>query len=79
MKKLILISAICALFSFNAVANSIGVLDVEKIVKESKAMRDIQKKVADQQEKYQKEVTAKQTVLEKEQKTLEGKKLLKKK
>lgn len=75
MKKHLLISsAIFALFAFNANAGGIGVLDVEKIVKESSAMRDIQSKVSKKQDEYQKEVTKKQNELESEQKRIEGKK-----
>lgn len=73
-KNLVILSAILALFTFNANAAGVGVLDVEKIVKDSKAMRDIQSKVSKKQDEYQKEVTAKQTSLEAEQKKLEGKK-----
>ena len=74
MKKLLALAIISTLFAFNANANSIGVLDVEKIVKESKAMRYIQSKVSKQQDLYQKQVTKKQKELEKEQKRIEGKK-----
>lgn len=73
-KSFITLTAFCALFSFNAFAGSIAVLDVEKIVKESSAMRDIQSKVTKKQDDYQKEVTKKQKELETEQKKLEGKK-----
>ncbi|MBM5782127.1 MAG: OmpH family outer membrane protein [Pelagibacterales bacterium] len=73
-KSFITLTAFFALLSFNASAGSIAVLDVEKIVKESAAMRDIQGKVSKQQEKYQKEVDKKQKELEAEQKKLEGKK-----
>jgi outer membrane protein len=74
MKKLTILTAFFALFSFNAFAGGIGILDVEKIVKESVAMKDIQNKVSKKQDEYQKEVTKKQTGLEAEQKKLEGKK-----
>lgn len=73
-KTFITLSAFFVLLSFNANAGSIAVLDVEKIVKESVAMRDIQSKVTKQQEKYQAEVNKKQKDLEAEQKKLEGKK-----
>lgn len=75
MKKLFL--AKFALLTFIATtsnAGEIAILDVERIVKESKAMVYIQKKVSKKQEDYQKEVSKKQTVLEKEQKRLESKK-----
>ena len=75
MKKNLLISSLVfALFSFNANAGKVGILDVEKIVKESVAMRDIQGKVSKKQDEYQKEVTKKQKDLETEQKRIEGKK-----
>ncbi|MES2961893.1 MAG: OmpH family outer membrane protein [Pseudomonadota bacterium] len=73
-KKLIALSAVFAFISFNASAGGIGILDVEKIVKESSAMRDIQGKVSKKQDEYQKEVTKKQSALEAEQKKIEGKK-----
>ena len=73
-KNFIALAAVFTLLSLNANAANIAVLDVEKIVKESVAMVDIQKKVTKKQEEYQKEVNAKQTELEAEQKKLEGKK-----
>lgn len=73
-KNLLILSVVSAFFAFNANATSIGVLDVEQIVKESKAMKDIQSKVSAKQDEYQKEVTAKQSDLEKEQKRIEAKK-----
>ncbi len=72
-KTFIALSTACALFSFNAFAGSLAVLDVEKIVKESTAMRDIQSKVSKKQGEYQKEVDKKQKDLEAEQKKIEGK------
>ncbi|MDX2082575.1 MAG: OmpH family outer membrane protein [Rickettsiales bacterium] len=74
--RFVALAAISTIFSFNANAGSIAVLDVEKIVKESTAMRDIQSKVTKKQDDYQKEVTKKQKDLESEQKKLEGKKNL---
>ena len=73
-KNLIILSTTLALFAFNANAGQIGVLDVEKIVKESLAMRDIQNKVNKKQDEYQKEVTKRQNGLEAEQKKIESKK-----
>jgi outer membrane protein len=73
-KQLLAFLAIFTFFTFNANAAVVGILDVEKIVKESVAMRDIQSKVSKKQEEYQKEVTKKQTTLEAEQKKIEGKK-----
>jgi outer membrane protein len=74
MKKTLLVAAAFALASINANAGGIGILDVEKIVKESSAMRDIQSKVTKKQDEYQKEVTKKQNELEADQKRIEGKK-----
>jgi outer membrane protein len=75
MKKYLLtLSAVFVLFSLNANAGGVGILDVEKIVKESSAMRDIQNKITKRQDEYQKEVTKKQDELEAEQKRIEGKK-----
>ncbi|MBU6140649.1 MAG: OmpH family outer membrane protein [Proteobacteria bacterium] len=62
-----------SLLSLNANAGGIGIIDVEKIIKESSAMRDIQSKVEKKQDEYQKEVAKKQTDLESEQKRIEGK------
>jgi len=73
MKKTFLAAAVVALFSVNANAGGIGIIDVEKIVKESSAMRDIQAKVSKKQDEYQKEVTKKQDELEADQKRIEGK------
>jgi outer membrane protein len=72
-KNLLITAAIFALFSFNAQAGKVGILDVEKIVKESLAMRDIQSKISKKQDEYQKEVSTKQKTLEAEQKKIEGK------
>lgn len=72
-KTFIAIITILSLFSFNANAGSIAVLDVEKIVKESKAMRYIQKKVSAKQKSYQKHVDTEQNKLESLQKKLESK------
>lgn len=74
-KHLLVLTAAFALFTFNANANgNIGILDVDKIIKESSVMRDIQSKVSKKQEEYQAEVTKKQNALEAEQKKIEGKK-----
>lgn len=73
-KNLLALATIFALFSFNAHAGTIAVLDVEKIVKDSTAMRDIQKKVSKKQEEYQKEVDKRQKELESEKVKLDGKK-----
>jgi outer membrane protein len=74
MKKILFTAAILALFTVNSNASEVAILDVEKIVKESDAMRDIQAKVSKKQEEYQKEVKKKEDELEKEQKRIEGKK-----
>ncbi len=79
MKRILLTaSAIFLLFFANSTANAagVGILDVEKIVKESSAMRDIQNKVSKRQDEYQKEVTKQQSKLESEQKRIEGKKTI---
>jgi outer membrane protein len=75
MKKNILaLATVFAFLSFNANAGVIAVLDVEKIVKDSTAMRDIQKKVSKKQEEYQKDVDKRQKELESEKTKLDGKK-----
>lgn len=75
MKKNLITLTLAGIFlSFNANAGTIAVLDVEKIVKESVAMRDIQAKVSKKQDEYQKDVTKRQKELEAEQKKLESKK-----
>ena len=73
-KQFLAILAASLLFVNNASASEIGVLDVEKIVKESSAMRDIQNKISKKQDEYQKEVTKKQNELEADQKRIENKK-----
>ena len=73
--KILIISASLFLFTTSfANASKVAVLDIEKIVKESKAMKYVQNKVSKQQDKYQKLVTTKQKDLEKEQKKVESKK-----
>lgn len=72
-KQLLALFTIFALTSFSAQASEVGIIDVEKIVKESKAMKYLQSKVSKKQEEYQKEVTKTQSKLESEQKNLEGK------
>lgn len=62
-----------SLFSLTANAGGIGIIDVEKIIKESSAMRDIQSKIEKKQDDYQKQVEKKQSELEAEQKRIEGK------
>jgi Skp family chaperone for outer membrane proteins len=73
LKFLTLILMSCTAF-VNANASNIAILDLEKIIKDSKAMRDIQNKVNKKQDEYQKEVSKKQNDLENEQKTIEAKK-----
>lgn len=77
-KFLIIFTTILGLITINAKAQDvkIAVLNVERIVKESKAMRDIQKQVSKKQDQYQKQVSKKQKSLEKEQKRIESKKAL---
>ena len=65
--KLLTIALISCLAFANANASNLAILDLEKIIKESKAMRDIQNKVNKRQDEYQKEVTKKQNDLEHEQ------------
>ncbi len=75
MKKNFLVAlSVLTLVSFNVSASEIAVLDVEKIVRDSTVMQDIQKKVSKKQEEYQKDVNKKQKALEAEQKKIEGKK-----
>ena len=74
INKIVLTILFAVLTITNSNASSIGILDLEKIIKDSKAMRDIQNKVNKKQDEYQKEVSKKQTDLENEQKTIEGKK-----
>ena len=74
-KKLLGLVALSLFISQTALASDIGVLDLEQIIKDSKAMRDIQTKVNKKQDDYQKEITKKQNDLEAEQKVIEGKKM----
>jgi outer membrane protein len=71
----IFVAVILSFFIVNsAYATEFAILDLERIIKESKAMKDIQNKVNKKQEDYQKEVNKKQTELESEQKIIESKK-----
>ena len=76
MKKGFLALAIYFLTSYNiSLAAQIGVLDVDKIIQESSAVIDIQKKVDAKKISYENEINKKQTQLENEQKKLEDKKI----
>lgn len=71
----IFLAVILSFFIINSAnATEFAILDLERIIKESKAMKDIQNKVNKKQEDYQKEVNKKQTELENEQKVIESKK-----
>ncbi|NBX52283.1 MAG: OmpH family outer membrane protein [Proteobacteria bacterium] len=76
MKKTIFILIVSLITSVNsALAGNIGVLDVDKIIQESLAVNDIQKKVDSKKSNYESEINKKQTSLEAEQKKLEDKKI----
>ena len=76
MKKSFLTLAVYLLTSFNvAFGAQIGVLDVDKIIQESSAGVDIQKKVDTKKIAYETEINKKQSQLEAEQKKLEDKKI----
>jgi len=74
LKKILSLIALSFFICQSAIASDLGVLDLERIIKDSKAMRDIQSKVNKKQDDYQKEITKKQNDLESEQKVIEGKK-----
>ena len=76
MKKSFLALAFYFLTSYNiALGAQIGVLDVDKIIQESSAVVDIQKKVDGKKISYENEINKKQSQLEAEQKKLEDKKI----
>ena len=76
MKKGFLAFSIYLLTSYNvAFGAQIGVLDVDKIIQESSAVVDIQKKVDAKKIAYENEINKKQSQLETEQKKLEDKKI----
>lgn len=76
MKKTIFILIVSLITSVNsALAGNIGVLDVDKIIQESLAVNDIQKKVDSKKSNYESEINKKQTSLEAEQKNSKIKKL----
>jgi Skp family chaperone for outer membrane proteins len=58
----------------NSNANSIGIVDVEDIIKNASVMKDIKKKVEAKQSDFQKEIDKKQSALEAESKKIESKK-----
>lgn len=76
MKKyLVLLTSVLILFSFESKAEQkIAVLDVDKIVQESKVMKDVRAKIGKKQDEFQKEISRKQNTLEAEQKKLESRK-----
>ena len=76
MKKGFIALALYFLTSQNiAFASQFGVLDVDKIIQESSAVVDIQKKVDTKKIAYESEINKKQSLLESEQKKLEDKKI----
>lgn len=75
MKKAIFASIIASfLVTSEAMSSQIGVLDVDKIIQESTAVIDIQKKVDAKKSAYEAEINKKQSQLESEQKKIEDKK-----
>ena len=75
-KKSFIALALYFLTSQNiAFASQFGVLDVDKIIQESSAVVDIQKKVDTKKIAYESEINKKQSQLESEQKKLEDKKI----
>jgi len=76
MKKTISILIISLLTcANNSLAGNIGILDVDKIIQESQAVNDIQKKVDSKKSNYESEINKKQSILESDQKKLEDKKI----
>ena len=76
MKKSFIALALYFLTSQNiAFGAQFGVLDVDKIIQESSAVVDIQKKVDTKKIAYETEINKKQSQLESEQKKLEDKKI----
>ena len=76
MNKTFLISLFSFIALFNqAIASNIGVLDVDKIIQESTAVVDIQKKVDGKKTAYESDINKKQSLLEAEQKKLEDKRI----
>ena len=76
MKKTFLISFFSLITFLNqANAQNIGVLDVDKIIQESTAVVDIQKKVDSKKTAYESDINKKQSQLEAEQKKLEDKRI----
>lgn len=73
MKKLFLAIPVICLLSLNAKATNIAIIDAEKTLKESLAMKDIQSKIIKKQDEYQKEINKKQLELEAEQKSIKNK------
>lgn len=63
-----------SLLSISANASGIGILDEERIIKESLIMRDIQSKIEKKEDEYRKQVEKKQEEISAEQKRIEGKK-----
>jgi outer membrane protein len=57
-----------------AQAQNIAVVDLETVLKSSKAMKDAQSKISKKQSKFQKEIDKEQESLEKENKKIESKK-----
>ncbi|MFZ9469467.1 MAG: OmpH family outer membrane protein [Rickettsiales bacterium] len=76
MKKIFLGAVVTlGFFANSAFGAQIGVLDVDKIIQESLAVIDIQKKVDTKKTSYEADINKKQSQLETEQKKLEDKKI----
>jgi len=76
MKKIFLGAVVTlSFFANSAFGAQIGVLDVDKIIQESLAVIDIQKKVDTKKTSYEADINKKQSQLETEQKKLEDKKI----
>lgn len=78
MKKIFTLASLFVILllnnSFAANSQNIAILDIEKIAKEARAVKDIQSKVSKKQEQFQAEINVKQEKLESEQKRIESKK-----
>lgn len=73
-QKFLLTSAIFFALITNSYAETIGIIDVEKIIQESTAIVDIQSKVDKKKSAYESEIEKKQSALQQEQKKIEAKK-----
>lgn len=77
MKKLYIIPALLAMFfaaNSSFAQGNMAIIDIEKVSKEAKVVKDITSKISKKRDQFQKEISAKEKTLEAEKTKIEAKK-----